>query len=151
MFPSLILHLVGPPSNTAFILWMWTSPIKALRDVLTRIIPKSVEMWRSGETDGMKWPEYLRLEHISVSPWNPPRSRRFLMTTISWGEQQSTRDQRDGQMFRYGCRRELLLLWLISITVMSSNDDYAGSGDDKEVLVAVLWLKRRHEDYRDNS
>lgn len=61
----------------------WTSPLSqwGFCDTLTLIIFKSVEILWLGETDGVKWPRYLRLEtpeHISASPWKPSRSCSFL-------------------------------------------------------------------------
>lgn len=116
---SVILQSVHPSSDTSTsILVMWTSPLnqQGFCNMLTHIITKSVEILRSGETDGMKWPGYWRLKtpkHIRALPWKPSRCCRFLMATISWDVQQSVVHQRDGQMFRYdfSCGRKL---WLLS-------------------------------------
>lgn len=70
------------------------------------------------------------------------------MATISWEEQQSGLDQRDGQMFGYdfSCGREALTadsLIHLNHTVMSLNDDYAGSNDEGSAGGSVLILKHR--------
>lgn len=73
------------------------------------------------------------------------------MATISWEEQQSGADQKDGQMFRYDFSnsRELWLRCDSSHTVMSRRDDYAGSDDAGCAgRGSVLVLKDRQTDSR---